>query len=110
MGVAYARPGDRTESKVRILFPAQYPTIEDKNDSPNSEFGFKQIKGSDCQPGRSVSAVAPPNSLLHAKFSPVLGGGLEPAFRVLFSAIFHGVSLGNFHQGSNLWKGVESKL
>jgi hypothetical protein len=24
----------------------------------------------------------------------VLGGGLEPRFRVLFSAIFHGVSLG----------------
>jgi hypothetical protein len=37
-------------------------------------------------------------------------GGLEPAFRVLLSAIFHGVSLGNFHQGTNLWKGVESKL
>jgi hypothetical protein len=35
---------------------------------------------------------------------PLLGGGLEPAFRVLFSAIFHGVSLGNFHQGRNLWK------
>ena len=28
-------------------------------------------------------------------------GGLEPV-RVLFSAIFHGVSLGNFHQSSNL--------
>jgi hypothetical protein len=28
-------------------------------------------------------------------------GGLEPAFRVLFSAIFHGVSLGNFHRGRN---------
>ena len=26
-------------------------------------------------------------------------GGLEPRFRVLFSAIFHGVSLGNCHQG-----------
>jgi hypothetical protein len=38
---------------------------------------------------------------------PLLGGGLEPAFMVLFSAIFHGVSLGNFHQGSNVWKGVE---
>jgi hypothetical protein len=37
-------------------------------------------------------------------------GGLEPAFRVLFSAIFHGVSLENFHQSSNLRKGVESKL
>jgi hypothetical protein len=29
-------------------------------------------------------------------------GGLEPALRVLFSAIFHGVSLGNFHQSRNL--------
>src|SRR5580692_706371 len=28
-------------------------------------------------------------------------GGLEPHFRVLFSAIFHGVSLGDFHQGRN---------
>jgi hypothetical protein len=33
-------------------------------------------------------------------------GGLEPAYRVLFSASFHGFSLGNFHQGSNLWKGA----
>ena len=40
----------------------------------------------------------------------LLGGGLEPHFRVLFSAMFQGVSLGNFHQGSNLWKGVETKL
>jgi hypothetical protein len=38
---------------------------------------------------------------------PSARGGLEPAFMVLFSAIFHGVSLGNFHQGSNVWKGVE---
>ena len=37
-------------------------------------------------------------------------GGLEPGFRVLFSASFQGVSLGNFHQSSNLWKGVESKV
>ena len=37
-------------------------------------------------------------------------GGLEPAFRVLFSAIFHGVSLGNFHQSSNLRKAAEEKL
>ena len=40
----------------------------------------------------------------------VLGGGLEPAFRALFSAIFHSVSLGNFHQGSSLWNGAEEKL
>jgi len=37
-------------------------------------------------------------------------GGLEPDFRVLFSAVFHGVSLGNFHQGGNLWKWAETKL
>jgi hypothetical protein len=37
-------------------------------------------------------------------------GGLEPHFRVLFSAIFHGVSLGNFHQGRNLWKVAEAKV
>jgi hypothetical protein len=37
-------------------------------------------------------------------------GGLEPAFRVLFSAIFHGVSLGKFHQSSNLRKVAEEKL
>jgi hypothetical protein len=33
-----------------------------------------------------------------ARFPPLLGGGLEPAFRVLFSAIFHefrsGISIG----------------
>ena len=54
-----------------------------------------------------------------AKFKPlrngvdsnyVLGGGLEPAFRVLFSTIFPGVSLGNFHQGRNLWKVAEAKV
>jgi len=32
--------------------------------------------------------------MLHVRFSPLLGGGLEPLFRVLFSAIFHGVSPG----------------
>ena len=32
--------------------------------------------------------------MLHARFPPLLGGGLEPLFRVLFSAIFHGVSPG----------------
>ena len=40
----------------------------------------------------------------------LLGGGLEPLFRVLFSAIFHGVSLGNSHQGRNLWKVAEAKV
>ena len=40
----------------------------------------------------------------------VLGGGLEPHFRVLFSAIFQGVTLGNFHQGRNLWKWAEAKV
>jgi hypothetical protein len=37
-------------------------------------------------------------------------GGLEPDLRVLFSAIFHGVFLGNFHQGRNLWKWAEAKV
>ena len=37
-------------------------------------------------------------------------GGLEPRFRVLFSAIFHGVSLGNFHQGRKWRILVEAKL
>jgi hypothetical protein len=37
-------------------------------------------------------------------------GGLEPDFRVLFSAIFHGVSLGNFHQARNLRKWAEAKV
>src|ERR1700745_3413358 len=36
-------------------------------------------------------------------------GGLEPHFRVLFLAIFHGVSQGNFHQGRNRWKVAEAK-
>ena len=40
----------------------------------------------------------------------VLGGGLEPHFRVLLSAIFQGVTLGNFHQGRKHWKVVEAKL
>ena len=40
----------------------------------------------------------------------VLGRGLEPHFKVLFSAIFQGVSLGNFHQGRNLWKVAEAKV
>jgi len=43
--------------------------------------------------------------LLHAGFfSSALGGGLEPHFGVLFSAIFQGVSLGNFHQRGKQWK------
>jgi hypothetical protein len=37
-------------------------------------------------------------------------GGLEPDLRVLFSAILHGVSLGIFHQGGNLWKIAEAKV
>jgi hypothetical protein len=37
-------------------------------------------------------------------------GDLNPILGVLFSAIFHGVSLGNFHQGRNLWKWVEAKV
>ena len=40
----------------------------------------------------------------------VLGGGLEPHFRVLFSAIFHGISLGNFYQGRKPRILVEGKL
>ena len=36
--------------------------------------------------------------------------GLEPDFRVLFSAMFHDVSLGNFHQRRNLWKWAEAKV
>ena len=40
----------------------------------------------------------------------MLGGGLEPHFRVLFSAIFHGVSLGKFHQGRKRPILVEGKL
>jgi hypothetical protein len=38
------------------------------------------------------------------------GGGLEPHFRVLFSAIFHGVSRENFHQGRNLRNWAEAKV
>jgi len=40
----------------------------------------------------------------------VLGGGLEPHFRVLFSAIFQGVTLGNFHQGRKRRILAEEKL
>ena len=44
------------------------------------------------------------------RWPPLLGERLEPAFRVLLSAIFQGVTLGNFHQGRNLWKGAEAKV
>ena len=40
----------------------------------------------------------------------MLGGGLEPYFRVLLFALFQGVSLGNFHQIRNLWKRAEAKV
>jgi hypothetical protein len=36
-------------------------------------------------------------------------GGLEPAFRVLFSTIFHGIALGNCHQGRKWRILAESK-
>ena len=49
-----------------------------------------------------VSKFKPLISNMDLKY--VLGGGLELHFRVLFSAIFHGVSLGIFHQGRKLWK------
>jgi hypothetical protein len=49
------------------------------------------------------------SKLWFTKFPPLLGG-LEPHFRVLFSAIFHSVSVGNFHQGRNLWKVAEAKV
>jgi hypothetical protein len=38
------------------------------------------------------------------------GGDLNPLSGFCFPAVFHGVSLRDFHQGSNLRKGVESKL
>jgi hypothetical protein len=40
----------------------------------------------------------------------LLGGGLEPLFRVLFSTIFHGIPAGNFHQGRKPRILVEGKL
>jgi hypothetical protein len=40
----------------------------------------------------------------------VLGGGLEPHFRVLFSAIFHGVSPGISIRGGKLRNRAERKL
>jgi len=38
----------------------------------------------------------------HLKDGVSARGALEPACRVVFSAIFHGVSLGSFHQHRNL--------
>jgi hypothetical protein len=40
----------------------------------------------------------------------LLGGGLEPRFRVLFSAIFHSIAQGDCHQRGKQWKVVEAKL
>jgi hypothetical protein len=40
----------------------------------------------------------------------LLGGGLEPRFGVLFSAIFHGIAQGNCHQRGKQWKVAEAKL
>ena len=40
----------------------------------------------------------------------LLGGGLEPHFRVLFSAIFQGVALEKRYSGGKHWKAVEAKL
>jgi hypothetical protein len=37
-------------------------------------------------------------------------GGLEPHFRVLFSAIFQCFTRENFHQGGNLWNRAEAKV
>src|SRR6202035_1663571 len=39
-------------------------------------------------------SIKKPEKLLHAKNRPLLGGGLEPHFRVLFSAIFHAFPCG----------------
>jgi hypothetical protein len=40
----------------------------------------------------------------------MLGGGLEPHFRVLSSAIFQGFTRENFHQGRNQWNRAEAKV
>jgi phosphoribosyl-dephospho-CoA transferase len=40
----------------------------------------------------------------------VLGGGLEPHFRVPFSTIFHGIALESANRGRKRWKAVEAKL
>jgi hypothetical protein len=51
-----------------------------------------------------LTLMVPAIALMGVTGCSSAGPGLEPHFRVLFSAIFHGVSLGNFHQGRNLWK------
>jgi len=48
--------------------------------------------------------------LLHSRFSPLIGRGLEPTFTVLFSTIFHSIAQGNSHQRGKQWKVVEAKL
>ena len=49
--------------------------------------------------------------VLHPKVSSsLLGGGLEPGFRVLFSTIFLGIALENRQLGRKRWKAVEAKL
>jgi hypothetical protein len=65
---------------------------------------------------RDPAMFVPPKAVaraLHFSHSPksaalrwlgLLGWGLEPHIRVLFSAIFQGVTLGDFHQGRNVWK------
>src|SRR5208282_5382352 len=46
----------------------------------------------------------------HFPISSSARGGLEPAFRVLFSAVFHGVALNKRWSGRKHWKAVEAKL
>jgi hypothetical protein len=43
------------------------------------------------------------------EISSLLGGGLEPHLRVLFSAVFHSIAQGNFHQSGKQWNIVETK-
>jgi hypothetical protein len=45
-----------------------------------------------------------------ADFAPLLGGGLEPGFRVPFSTIFHGIALEKRKSDRKHWKAVEAKL
>ena len=40
----------------------------------------------------------------------MLGGGLEPDFRVLVSTLFHPVAQENRHRGGNQWNLAEAKL
>jgi hypothetical protein len=98
----------------------KFPTSPVYNPTP----GFS-LKDGDCRglpdrelPGhkhRNTGFLGPKSikkseKLLHARFPPLPGGGLEPDLRVLFSAIFHGVSLGNFHQGRKRRILAEEKL